>query len=125
MTLWKKIVIGYFIFILTIFVAVVLLHGYSILPAQPGTFETLITFFSIAVIPVIVAAIKTTDFFRDDPESVAELKKKLRNMETEHRGAVTQLNYSNIAVISRLQNEIDELKKPKPRPALIPPSSPR
>jgi hypothetical protein len=125
MTLWKKIVIGYFIFILTIFVAVVLLHGYFILPAQPGTFETLITFFSIAVIPVIVAAIKTTDFFRDDPESVAELKKKLRNMETEHRGAVTQLNYSNIAVISRLQNEIDELKKPKPRPALIPPSSPR
>ena len=74
MELFKKIVIVYFILLLSTFVVTVLLHGFSIFEVRPGTFETLITFFTIAVIPVVVAAIKTKDFFRDDPNSIASLK---------------------------------------------------
>lgn len=126
MTFWKKIVVGYFILLLTVFVLSAFLHGYGIREVSPGTFETLITFFSIAVIPVVIAAIRTTDFFRDDPNDVARLKKEhakeIRDIREENLTVVVQRDAECASRIAELEARIEAMKPRPPRPE--PPSSP-
>lgn len=130
MTLWKKIVIGYFILLLSAFVMAAFLHGYGVREVRPGTFETMITFFSIAVIPVVVAAIRTTDFFRDDPNDVARLKKthaeEIQRIRSENLQAMLDYDKTKSAEIAGLTDEKEKWRQKAQNPfgPLKPPGNP-
>ena len=68
MDLWKKIVIGYYLLIVSFTLGLVSIGGSKF---DDSSFQRIITVFSIAIVPVALSAIRTSDFWRDDPNSVS------------------------------------------------------
>lgn len=87
MNTYKKVVVIYYMVIVAI--AVVMAFYDTI------AFERLITVLSVAIIPVVLTALRTTNFWHDDPNSVAKLKK-------EHAEAVVKAEAAQQKIISHL-----------------------
>jgi len=96
MTAFRKAIIVFYILLVTVLVAVPLLDGLGVIKLKEGT-GWLITQIALATaVPVAIAAMKTTDFFREDPHDVAHLK-------SEHLEAMAQKDAAHLQIVAELQ----------------------
>src|SRR4051794_12336154 len=75
MTAFRKAIIVFYALLVTILVAVPLLDGLGVIKLKEGTGWLIAQIAVATAVPVAIAAMKTTDFFREDPNDVARLKK--------------------------------------------------
>ena len=75
MTSYRKAIIVFYILLVIVLIAFALLDGASIIKLKDGTSLLIMQIAIATAVPVAIAAMKTTDFFREDPIDVARLKR--------------------------------------------------
>ena len=75
MTAFRKAIIIFYILLVAVLVAVPLLDGLGTITLKEGTGWLIAQIAVATAVPVAIAAMRTTDFFREDPHDIAHLKK--------------------------------------------------
>jgi hypothetical protein len=112
---------------LTLFAATIIAafwNGLGVIDLKEGTIHLMLWGFSIAMIPAAITAFRTHDFWKDDPESVAKIKKEnlhtIAQAEARHGEAMAQKNKAIVAESERADREAKEcarlrgIIRPKP-----------
>lgn len=101
MNTYKKAVVIYYMVIVAIAVGMAF-H-------DSVTFERLITVLSVAIIPVILTALRTTNFWHDDPNAVAKLKKDhaetIAKSEAIQQKRISDITAAHAETIKKLKEE--------------------
>jgi hypothetical protein len=84
MTAYRKFFIVFYCLLVVVAVAITVAGGQSNGIISEGTATRVLTVLSVALIPVIIAAINTKDFWKEDPDDVSRLKR-------EHRAEIAYL----------------------------------
>ena len=95
MTTFRKAIVIFYMFIVSILVAVPILDGADVIQFKDGTSWLLAQIVVATAVPVAIAVLKTADFFREDPidierinmkhsEEVAQHEKKYAQLHVEH-----------------------------------------
>lgn len=130
MTSFRKAIIAFYMVLVAALFAVPLLDGLGCIRLKDGTSWLLAQIVVATAVPVALAAMKTQDFFRDDPNDIARLKKdhaeQMRKSQAESTQAILSLNSQKDAVISDLTEEKEKWRQKAQNPfgALKPPSNP-
>jgi hypothetical protein len=108
MDTWKKIVISYYIILVSTTFAVVILDGLEKIDFIEGNITLIITIFSVALAPVAMSALRTKDFWKDDPESVRRIKKdhakEISDLRKEHSEEISNLRKEHAKAIVQYAN---------------------
>lgn len=128
-TFRKAIIVFYMVLVASVF-AIPLLDGLGRISIKDGTSWLLAQIVVATAVPVALAAMKTTDFFRDDPNDVSRLKREhaeqMRKAQAESTQAILSLNSQKDTVIANLTDEKEKWRQKAQNPfgALKPPSNP-
>lgn len=103
MTTLKTVISSVFIGLVVATFTVALLGATGVLTLQDGTLHSFFLVLGLELCAVITAVFRTQDFFKDDPNSVANLKRK-------HSEEITKVQKEKTETESSLRTEIERLK---------------
>jgi hypothetical protein len=115
MTTYRKIIIVFYLIVVTVVIAFPILDGLGFIALKEGTSWLLTQIVTATAVPVAIAVLKTSDFFKEDPYDAANLKKEheraLIESDTKQKKAIADLVSQHNKRESDLQKEIDKWKK--------------
>jgi uncharacterized membrane protein YdfJ with MMPL/SSD domain len=76
MDTFKKIFVSIYALLVVVAFTFTLLDGAGVIALKEGSLQRALNVLGVSLIPVVVAAIRTKDFWKDDPSSIANLKRQ-------------------------------------------------